>query len=356
MTAIASRAGGQRRHRFHRAGSGVELDEAVRDDGRGDGTSLAPVEGGRGKRCRRHKSSRQSRSQDPEPALRASRARFRRAGKLRVLVEDPPLECAQLAAGLDAELVEHRLPRRLVRGQGFRLSSTCVQREHQLPAEALAKRMSGGELLELGDECRTEPGGELGVETLLDGDEAKLFEPDGLGRRAVEGNVGCDGTAPERLGLPVARAGDVDVHLAELACLADEAVEDTGVDRRAIERQAVAARVTADGVLTDDPPQACDVDSEAFASAGGRRLGPEHVEQLLVGRPASGLEHQQTQQQSKLVARDRDGDSVDLDQEWAEHEIANVRGRPARRQRVANCMRNVDSCPRTAWRSRFRLL
>src|SRR4029079_10452321 len=76
--------------------------------------------------------------------------RRRRRVEPGVLTEDRLLELAQLAAGLDPELVHERAARVLVGAERLGLAPRAVQRAHELAAQALAQRVLGDQLLELG--------------------------------------------------------------------------------------------------------------------------------------------------------------------------------------------------------------
>ena len=67
-----------------------------------------------------------------------------------VLREDALLEVSQLAARFDAELVDERPASLVVDLERLRVAPTAVEREHELPARALAQRLRRGQDLELG--------------------------------------------------------------------------------------------------------------------------------------------------------------------------------------------------------------
>ena len=78
--------------------------------------------------------------------------------------------------GLDAELLEERAPRLLVGVQRVRLAPVAVEREHQLPAQALSQRMLGDQGLELAEKLGVIAELELGVDSLLDHAQPQLLE------------------------------------------------------------------------------------------------------------------------------------------------------------------------------------
>ena len=82
--------------------------------------------------------------------------------------EDRRLQPAQLRARFEAELLAQELAALLEDPERVGLPPGAVQREHQQPAEPLAQRMGGDELLELDDGPLVATELELEVEPLLD--------------------------------------------------------------------------------------------------------------------------------------------------------------------------------------------
>ena len=97
--------------------------------------------------------------------LPAPRGRLRR--QRGILAENRLLEVLQSRPRLDAELVDEGCPRPAVGLERLRLPPRAVEREHQLPVQALAVRVAGGELLELRHELRVSAKGKVRVEPLL---------------------------------------------------------------------------------------------------------------------------------------------------------------------------------------------
>ena len=85
----------------------------------------------------------------------------------RVVIEDLALEPLQLRARLDTQLVHERAPRPLIRVQRLRLSARPVEREHQLSAQTLAKRVPRDERLQLGDQVVVPAKRQVGLDPLL---------------------------------------------------------------------------------------------------------------------------------------------------------------------------------------------
>ena len=121
----------------------------------------------------------------------AERRRRRRVGdgelERRVVAEDRLLELLQRLARVEAELVDERGARVLVGGERVGLAAGAVEREHQQAAQALAQRVLAHERLELGHGLGVAAEREVGLEPLLERDEAQLLEPADLvaGERLV---------------------------------------------------------------------------------------------------------------------------------------------------------------------------
>ena len=116
----------------------------------------------------------------------------------RVLDEDRALEPRQGGARLDAELVEQRALRLVVRVERLRLPAGAVESEDQQAAEALAERMLCDEAFELTDEVGVAPQLQLRVDAIFDRDEPQRLEPCDLrlGER-LEREVGERSPIPE---------------------------------------------------------------------------------------------------------------------------------------------------------------
>ena len=136
----------------------------------------------------------------------------RRHAERRVVPEDRLLELPERRPGLEPELLVELSSRLLVGLERLRLPSGAVERQHQLPAQALVEGVLLDEELELGDEVGVAPELELGVDQLLARREAELLEPRDLEcRERLVGDVGERRAAPEpeRLAEAPGALGDV---------------------------------------------------------------------------------------------------------------------------------------------------
>ena len=88
--------------------------------------------------------------------------------KPRILSEDRAVQLLQRWAGLDSELVDEHAPGVVVDLERFRLPARSIEREHQLAAKPLAKRVLVGERLELADQVAVTACFELCLDPVLE--------------------------------------------------------------------------------------------------------------------------------------------------------------------------------------------
>jgi hypothetical protein len=60
--------------------------------------------------------------------------------------------------------------------KGLRLAARAIQRQHQMPTQALPQRMLGNERVELPGQLRVPPDGQFGLDALLEGDKTQLAQ------------------------------------------------------------------------------------------------------------------------------------------------------------------------------------
>ena len=128
-----------------------------------------------------------------DPALaglhRAGRgACGRHGGEHRVLVEDCALESAELGTRIDSQLFGQGVASVPERTESLGLSAGPVQRNHQLTAQTLAKRVDENRPLELGDDLRVMTNGEERLEPVLRGRRSQLVPV--ARRRSNSGAIG----------------------------------------------------------------------------------------------------------------------------------------------------------------------
>ena len=105
--------------------------------------------------------------------------------------QDRPLEVLQGRPGLDSELVHQRRSRVPVALKRVGLTPGAVEREHQLPLQALAQRMLVNKRLELADQRLAIAQRKVRVDPILKRRQALLLEPRDLAlRERLIGEIG----------------------------------------------------------------------------------------------------------------------------------------------------------------------
>ena len=101
-----------------------------------------------------------------------------RRGERALLAQDRPVQRLQLRAGLDAELVDERAARVLVRRERLGLAAGAVEREHQLRRAAARAADAADERLQLADELgRAAPSSSSASIRSSSAAEPQLLEP-----------------------------------------------------------------------------------------------------------------------------------------------------------------------------------
>ena len=115
------------------------------------------------------------------------------------MAKNVALEALQLGPRLDPELLDERPPGVLIHGERFGLASRAIQREHELPAEALTEGMGADERLELADEVSGRPGREVEIDPGLERNQTELLQAGDLAlRERLVAKLGERRAAPER--------------------------------------------------------------------------------------------------------------------------------------------------------------
>jgi hypothetical protein len=117
----------------------------------------------------------------------------------RLVIQDCTLEPLQCLARLDPELLDERLPRRLIDLECFDLTTGAVEREHQLAAQSFLQRVLRDEYLQLGDQRFVTAELQVGLDTLGQRRHPELVQPlDVCARELFVGEVGERWPVPER--------------------------------------------------------------------------------------------------------------------------------------------------------------
>ncbi len=243
-----------------------------------------------------------------------------RSVQRRVVSEDRPFELPERIARLDPELVDQRPSRPLVDGERVRLPSRAIEREHQLSAKPLPKRVLGDQALELGDELAMAAEPEIGVDPILECRDSKLLEPDDLRvSERLPGEVGERRPTPERECRPqgVGRTSGVARPERRPPLLA-ETSELEEVDGFRVDDEPVPRRRRLERAFGQELSQLRDVDLDRVAGRVGRVLPPEPIDEAIARDDVICLQEQGGEQRAPLLSPERDRCSVAAHREGTE--------------------------------------
>ena len=117
--------------------------------------------------------------------------RRRALQQLRIVGEDRLLQALEIGSGTQPELGVERPHRLAVGVQRLPLTPGAVQRQHQLPVQPLAQRLTRHQHLQLGHELDPATQRKVGLHTVLDRRRAQLLKARDLGRRErLERHIG----------------------------------------------------------------------------------------------------------------------------------------------------------------------
>ena len=231
-------------------------------------------------------------------------ARTIRRGQPRIVAEQGELEVLELAAGIDAELLHEVGPGGAGHLQCPRGLSAAVPREHQLTDEPLSGRVDADEAGELVDDRRVTAEAELGVDAVLDGDHAGLFEAvaqlvaDRRGRRAGQWLSGPEGEClREQLDGPL-----VEVLVDGGAGAREQVAEPVHVDTTGIDLDPVSVPVADErNARAESRPQSGDADLDGVPGTARRLTRPEQLDQPRGRHHAVGLQQQCSEDEPLLA-------------------------------------------------------
>jgi hypothetical protein len=168
--------------------------------------------------------------------------------------------------------------------------------------------MRGDERLELADEVSPAPRPQVGVDALLEGDQAQLLEPGDLrlGELLVA-EVGERGPVPEAERLAESGRGELVLPArSQRLCLPHQAFEPVQVELVAPQLEQVARRPRADPLGAERPAQAEDVHLHGLARAPRRGSGPELVDHTVAGDDLVGVQEQEREHGALPAGAERD--------------------------------------------------
>ncbi len=173
------------------------------------------------------------------------------------MLEDTALEGAELGRRLEPELVQCRA-RVAVRGEGVGLAAGAIERHDALRLKVLPMRMTCDEGVELRDEARVASGGEIGIDSRLEGRQATLLEWCGAGPgEGLAREVGERRAAPERERVVQLAGGD-------------QPLEPLGVELALVDADEISGRAGLDPVGAERAAERVDVHLERVLGACGR--------------------------------------------------------------------------------------
>ena len=240
-----------------------------------------------------------------------------------IVIEDRRLQISELAAGIDAELVEQGAARLLDGAQCVRLPARAVEGERELGAEGFPQGIEPDELGQLARERAVAAECEIGRDAVFDGSDALFLESSGQpGCKLPVGELDQRGPAPERVGRRQDVAGSLGIAAGEFApALVDHVLEVAEVDIVARGGQAIARRVPtqqlgrAFGIAIgfERLPQPRDV---ALQGARGRRrriFAPQCVEQGVRRDDSPVRDEERREHRARLDATEFDRCSAVVD-------------------------------------------
>ncbi len=279
----------------------------------------------------------------------------RRRGELRRLGEDRPLELAQPLPRLDAELLDQAAARVLVGLQRVRLAIAAVQREHELPAQALAVRVRGDQRLELADHLRVAPQRELGLDQQLVRSHPLVLQARDLALgEGLVGEVVERRAAPERERRFQRRDRPLGAAGGELAPpLRQPVLEPVRVEPLGLDPQLIAVLARDHHVARERLAQPRDADLERLRRAGRARVAPQLVDQPVAAERLVRVEQQEREERALAVPAERDRTTSVGGLERAEdaevHGCTGRGGREAQRTGVGGCIRTATGVKPRRW-------
>ena len=210
-----------------------------------------------------------------------------------VLEQDRLLELLQRLARIEAELVAQRGARVLHDRERVGLAARAVERAHQQPAQALAQRVIADERFQLRHRLGVAADGEVGLEPVLERDQAQPLQPPDLVRReGLVAEVGERLAAPERErvaqhGARLLRPAGVE----QAPALVEQLLEPLQIERAVGGPHDVAQRVRLDHAVVERLAQLRDVDLQRLdgtLAADARPRAPRPAARRTSARPRAG--------------------------------------------------------------------
>ena len=221
----------------------------------------------------------------------------------RILLEDCALELLKTDARLEAELVQELTAGAPVCLERIGLAARAVEREHQLPAQALAERVLGDQRLELSDQDVVLSERKVGLDPLLERGHPQLGQAGNLGlSERIEREVRQRRASPELEGhAQGARRGLVRAGVEVPSSLLGQVLELCGVDRVGVDPEQIAGRLPDDRVRRQQLAELRHVDLERVGRGLGRVASPELLDQCVRRDGLVPVQEQEREQASRLL-------------------------------------------------------
>ena len=222
-----------------------------------------------------------------------------------VLEEDLLLQATEPGRRIDAQLLGQDGAHRLEGAQRVGLTSGSVQGEHLQRSQLLAVRVLASQPLQLDRRGHVLTQGQSCRHRSLDGDEAQLLEPGGVGLQVgVVGEVLEGTSAPQGQRRFQIADGAGRVAVESSSCFAHPRFELERVEALLVDADAVAGAVPLDH-LAEGLAQLGHVRLEGVARAIRRGRAPHPVDQPIDGDDGVGLRQEQGQHELLLRAAER---------------------------------------------------
>ena len=218
-----------------------------------------------------------------------------------------PCSSRSSSGRLEAELVVERAAEVLVDRERVGVPPGPVEREHRLPAQALAQREPRDLGRQLPDQLRVAALHQVRLDAVLETGQAQLVEMIALGLREGLGELGERLAAPEPERLAQVRGGGRRLAgLERRAARAAQPVEAHDVDRLRVDLDEVAGRAREEHVGRQQLAQLRDVDLDHLRRRVGHGVAPEVVDEAVDRDRAVGRHEQPGQQRPLLEAAERE--------------------------------------------------
>ncbi len=248
-----------------------------------------------------------------------------------VLLQDPPLQLAQLAPGVEPELLSQ--PRGECREQlePLDLTPAAVQREHRLRRHTLAQRLIGAQPAQLRQQLGLVAERQLRVDLFLARDQAQLLQPLCLSaRKVLVGKLAKRRAAPQTKRAPEQRDGQRMVAVTpSSAPVIEQLFKARCVERAIVQLEGIARCARADRERwCEQLAQLRHVHLQQVPRRRRRHGAPHGVDQN-IGRDRFAAADRQYRQQPPLLGRAERHGALSADElNWPQN--PNLHDRPTR--------------------------